>query len=79
MLCPVIVDNTYSGYLVLTRETPGAFYSNAEVELARDIAGELALACSSARAMERLRAGSTDALDTAPRPRWPLAELAPVG
>jgi PAS domain S-box-containing protein len=56
VLCPVIVDNTYAGYLVLTRETPGAFYSTAEVELARDIAGELALACSSARALERLRA-----------------------
>jgi len=55
VLCPVIVDNTYAGYLVLTRETPGAFYSTAEVELARDIAGELALACSSARALERLR------------------------
>ena len=24
VLCPVIVDNTYAGYLVLTRETPGA-------------------------------------------------------
>src|SRR4051794_21497039 len=56
VLCPVIVDNTYAGYLVLTRENPGAFYSTAEVELARDIAGELALACSSARALERLRA-----------------------
>src|SRR4051794_31819856 len=56
VLCPVIVDNTYAGYLVLTRETPGALYSTAEVELARDIAGELALACSSAHALERLRA-----------------------
>jgi PAS domain S-box-containing protein len=56
VLCPVIVDNTYAGYLVLTRETPGAFYSTAEVELARDIAGELALAVSSAHALERLRA-----------------------
>ncbi|WP_239080029.1 hybrid sensor histidine kinase/response regulator [Paractinoplanes brasiliensis] len=56
VLCPVIVDNTYAGYLVLTREAPGSFYSAAEVELARDIAGELALACSSARALERLRA-----------------------
>ncbi|GAA2638390.1 hybrid sensor histidine kinase/response regulator [Paractinoplanes durhamensis] len=55
VLVPVIVDNTYAGYLVLTRETPGAFYSTAEVELARDIAGELALAASSARALERLR------------------------
>ncbi|SNY65658.1 PAS domain S-box-containing protein [Paractinoplanes atraurantiacus] len=56
VLCPVIVDNTYAGYLVLTREATGSFYSTAEVELARDIAGELALACSSARALERLRA-----------------------
>ncbi|WP_240670413.1 hybrid sensor histidine kinase/response regulator [Actinoplanes solisilvae] len=56
VLCPVIVDNTYAGYLVLTRETPGSSYETAEVELARDIAGELALACSSARAHERLRA-----------------------
>ncbi|MGX6607139.1 response regulator [Micromonosporaceae bacterium Da 78-11] len=56
VLCPVIVDNTYAGYLLLTREAPGAFYSTTEVELARDIAGELALACSSARAMERLKA-----------------------
>jgi two-component system cell cycle sensor histidine kinase/response regulator CckA len=56
VLCPVIVDNTYAGYLIVTRETPGALYSTAEVELARDIAGELALAVSSARAMERLRA-----------------------
>jgi PAS domain S-box-containing protein len=56
VLVPVIVDNTYGGYMVLTRETPGSFYSAAEVELARDITGELALAISSARALERLRA-----------------------
>jgi PAS domain S-box-containing protein len=52
----VIVDNTYAGYLILTRSAPGSAYSAAEVELARDIAGELCLAVSSARAMERLRA-----------------------
>ncbi|GGQ55170.1 hybrid sensor histidine kinase/response regulator [Couchioplanes azureus] len=56
VLCPIIVDNTYAGYLVLTRATPGAVYSAAEVELARDVAGELSLALSGARAMERLRA-----------------------
>jgi N6-L-threonylcarbamoyladenine synthase len=27
----------------------------------------------------RLRAGSTDGFDHAPRPRWPLAEMAPLG
>jgi two-component system cell cycle sensor histidine kinase/response regulator CckA len=56
VLCPVIVDNTYAGYLILTRATPGAVYTATEVELARDIAGELSLAVSSARALERLRA-----------------------
>ncbi|GLY05742.1 MULTISPECIES: response regulator [Actinoplanes] len=55
VLSPVIVDNTYAGYLILTRHTPDAFYSTPEVELARDIAGELSLAVSSARAQERLR------------------------
>ncbi|GGN61308.1 hypothetical protein GCM10010112_18340 [Actinoplanes lobatus] len=55
VLIPVIVDNTYAGLLILTRHTPDAFYSTPEVELARDIAGELSLAMSSARAQERLR------------------------
>jgi PAS domain S-box-containing protein len=56
VLCPVIVDNSYAGYLILTRHTPDAFYSTPEVELARDIAGELSLAVASSRAQERLRA-----------------------
>ena len=56
VLCPVIVDNRYAGYLLLTRGTPGSAYTAAEVDLARDIAGELSLALSSARAFERLRA-----------------------
>jgi two-component system, cell cycle sensor histidine kinase and response regulator CckA len=56
VMCPVIVDNTYAGYLILTRHTPDAFYSTPEVELARDIAGELSLAVAGARAQERLRA-----------------------
>ena len=29
--------------------------------------------------IERLRAGLTDPVDHAPRPRWPLAELSPAG
>jgi PAS domain S-box-containing protein len=53
VLCPVIVDNTFAGYLMVTRDTP---YTEVEVELARDIAGELSLACSAWRARERLRA-----------------------
>ncbi len=30
VLSPVIVDNTYAGYLILTRHTPDAFYSTPE-------------------------------------------------
>lgn len=56
VLCPMIVDNSYVGYLILTRSRPGMFYSPGEVELARDIAGELCLALSSVHARERLRA-----------------------
>jgi len=55
VLCPIIVDNTYAGYLILTRSEPGAFYAAAEVELIRDIAGELSLALSSAKARKRLK------------------------
>ncbi|GLZ01944.1 hypothetical protein Acsp02_91950 [Actinoplanes sp. NBRC 103695] len=55
VLCPVIVDNTYAGYLILTRGEVGSFYAAAEVELARDITGELCLALSSAKARERLK------------------------
>jgi PAS domain S-box-containing protein len=56
VLCPVIVDNTFQGYLMLVRTAPGDAYTAAEVELARDITGELSLALSSARSLERLRA-----------------------
>jgi two-component system cell cycle sensor histidine kinase/response regulator CckA len=55
VLCPIIVDNSYAGYLVLTRTTGGLPYAPGEVDLARDIAGELALALSNARSLERLR------------------------
>jgi len=56
IFCPLIVDNTYLGYLLLTRTTPGGSYTEDEVDLARDIAGELSLALSSTRSLERLRA-----------------------
>ena len=56
VLSPIIVDNTYAGYLILTRSQPGIFYATQEVELVRDIAGEVSLALASAQARERLRA-----------------------
>ncbi|HET9516699.1 MAG TPA: response regulator [Actinoplanes sp.] len=56
VLCPIIVDNTFVGYLILVRTSSTAAYSAEEVDLARDIAGELALALSTAKSQERLRA-----------------------
>ncbi|GAB1692278.1 response regulator [Krasilnikovia sp. M28-CT-15] len=56
VLCPVVVDDAYAGYLILVRTEPEGRYSAGDVELARDIAGELSLALSSAQWHERLRA-----------------------
>jgi two-component system cell cycle sensor histidine kinase/response regulator CckA len=56
VLCPIIVDSTFLGYLILVRTSSTAAYSAAEVDLARDIAGELALALSTTKSLERLRA-----------------------
>ncbi len=55
VLCPVVADSSYLGYLVLARTAPGARYTDEEIDFARDIAGELALALRSAQAIERLR------------------------
>jgi two-component system, cell cycle sensor histidine kinase and response regulator CckA len=56
VLSPVIVDDAYHGYVVLVRTKPNGAYSPADVDLARDITGELALALSSTQSLERLRA-----------------------
>jgi PAS domain S-box-containing protein len=56
VLCPIIVDSTFLGYLVLVRTSATTAYTAAEVDLARDITGELALALSTAKSLERLRA-----------------------
>ena len=56
VLCPIIVDSAFLGYLILVRTSSTAAYTAAEVELARDITGELALALSTAKSLERLRA-----------------------
>jgi two-component system cell cycle sensor histidine kinase/response regulator CckA len=56
VLCPIIVDSTFLGYLILVRTASTAAYAAAEVDLARDIAGELALALSTTKSLERLRA-----------------------
>jgi two-component system cell cycle sensor histidine kinase/response regulator CckA len=55
VLCPIIVDSTFLGYLILVRTSSTGVYSASEVDLARDIAGELALALSTTRSLERLR------------------------
>jgi two-component system, cell cycle sensor histidine kinase and response regulator CckA len=56
VLCPLVVDKSYRGYLALARTEKGGAYPPAEVDLARDIAGELSLALASAYSMQRLRA-----------------------
>jgi two-component system cell cycle sensor histidine kinase/response regulator CckA len=56
VLCPIIVDSTFLGYLILVRTASTTPYAAAEVDLARDIAGELALALSTTKSLERLRA-----------------------
>jgi two-component system cell cycle sensor histidine kinase/response regulator CckA len=56
VLCPIIVDSTFLGYLILVRTSSTDAYSAAEVDLARDITGELSLALSTTRSLERLRA-----------------------
>jgi PAS domain S-box-containing protein len=55
-LCPLIVDDTFQGYLIAVRTEPDATYRPADIDLARDIAGELALALSTVRSRQRLRA-----------------------
>jgi two-component system, cell cycle sensor histidine kinase and response regulator CckA len=55
LLCPLIADNTYLGYLLVVRTGTGSPYVEADAELVRDIAGEVSLALASARSLERLR------------------------
>lgn len=55
LLCPLIADNTYLGYLLVVRTGSGSAYTEADAELVRDIAGEVSLALASARSLERLR------------------------
>jgi PAS domain S-box-containing protein len=55
VLCPIIVDGAYLGYLILVRTSDGGTFADADVDVARDIAGELALALSATHSLERLR------------------------
>jgi signal transduction histidine kinase/ActR/RegA family two-component response regulator len=55
VLCPLIADNKYLGYLLVARTAPNGTYTEADGDLVRDIAGELSLALATARSMERLR------------------------
>ncbi|GAA0905094.1 hypothetical protein GCM10009557_80530 [Virgisporangium ochraceum] len=55
LMCPLIADNKYLGYLLVARTAPDGAYTAAGAELVRDIAGELSLALATARSLERLR------------------------
>jgi PAS domain S-box-containing protein len=56
LLFPLVADEEYVGYLVLARTTEGRSYTDADVELGREVAAEAALALAAARFVERLLA-----------------------
>jgi PAS domain S-box-containing protein len=60
VLCPIVVDDAYLGYLILLRmvgnRTARRRYADDDVDLVRHIAGEVGLALSAARRLEQLRA-----------------------
>ena len=55
VLCPLLAGDARLGYLALARTAPDSGYSPADVDLVRDIAGEVALALATARSTELLR------------------------
>lgn len=56
LLYPIVVDDSYLGYLVLVRTTAGVSYLPGDLGLVRDMTAELSLALSSTRSLARLRA-----------------------
>src|SRR5690242_14256255 len=54
-LCPLLAGDAYLGYLALARTAPGRGYPPPDLDLARDIAAEVALALSTAHTMGLLR------------------------
>jgi PAS domain S-box-containing protein len=56
LLFPLVTDDAYLGYLVLVRTTEGRSYTDADIELGREVAAEAALALAAARFVERLLA-----------------------
>jgi two-component system, cell cycle sensor histidine kinase and response regulator CckA len=55
LVCPLLANNRYLGYLAVARTTPGNPYSDVDIDLARDIAGEVVLALDTARSAELRR------------------------
>jgi two-component system cell cycle sensor histidine kinase/response regulator CckA len=56
LVCPLVADETYYGYLAIARTGSGGTYSAAEVDLAKDVAARTALAVATAATVQRLRA-----------------------
>jgi PAS domain S-box-containing protein len=56
LVCPLVVDDSYYGFLVLARTAPGEGYSTADVDLAAEVASRTAAAVATAVTVERLRA-----------------------
>jgi two-component system cell cycle sensor histidine kinase/response regulator CckA len=55
VLCPLLAGQACLGYLALARTTPGGRYVEADLDLSRDIAGEVALALTTARSIDLVR------------------------
>ena len=55
VICPLLAGGACLGYLALARTAPGARYTEADIDLARDIAGEVALALTTARSIGLVR------------------------
>jgi two-component system, cell cycle sensor histidine kinase and response regulator CckA len=56
LLYPLVADDEFAGHLVLARTAEGRSYTDADVELGREVAAETATALSAARFVERLLA-----------------------
>src|SRR2546423_876744 len=77
MLCPLLSGESCLGYLALARTTPGGRYTDADADLGRDIAGEVALALTTARSIDLVRVTEgrfRRIVDTALEGIWQLDE-----
>src|SRR2546421_4987558 len=77
VICPLLAGGACLGYLALARTTPGGRYTEGDIDLGRDIAGEVALALTTARSIDLVRVTEERfrrIVDTALEGIWQLDE-----